>query len=415
MSDFETLFDKYSDVPRSILIKIQLLRQGVRYTERAMRAAEQEGAARQTYYIFSHDLTTTPDLNKRKEERSPETIELKDGTMIQTRINVNSPYIIDRIDDKFMLCENDKAIVEVAFLPEPQYYSKQLDDGTPMKKVVQYIPMLFSTVYQHCQFFDMGLECKFCDINVNVARQAKAGRGLLVYKKPEQVAEVLETAIKEPTHRHYLISGGSIVKKVSGMSDVDFYCNYLNKITDRIGRRYHGQVQTVAYPEQDVERIFETGIACIESNIEVWDPKLFKLICPGKDRFVGRDEWIERVIRSVDVFGEGRVCPNFVTGVEMAKPWGFRDVESAVESTLGGFEHLMVHGVVPRMDVWCIESSSFLGQVPRQEPPPVDYYVEIERGYYELMKAYGLPYPVAFCRRCCQIDPMYDWKELYPR
>jgi hypothetical protein len=420
MTYIETLFDRYSDVPKTILIKIELLRLGVRYTERVLDTAVKAGAAPQTYYIFSYGVTVTPDLQQRKEERSPETIILKDGTPVQTRLNKNSPYCIDRVDDKFIIYENNQPITdgnltEVTFLKAPKYYSRLLDDGTPMRKIVSSIPMLFSTLYQNCEFFNEGLECKFCDITPNVRSQVRSGRKMVVRKKAEQVAEVMEIALKEPTHRHYILSGGTILSKYAGMGDVDYYCSLLNTIIGRIGRRWRGTVQTIANSEKDTEKVANTGISSINPNIEVWDPKLFKMICPGKDKFVGRDEWVRRVIKAVDYFIEGGVNSNFVSGVEMAKPWGFKDVNSAVQSTLGGFEYLMVHDVTPRMDVWCIESDSWLGKVPDQEPAPTEYYVRIQQGYYDLMKKYGTYYPIAWCRECCQIDTIFDWKELYPR
>ena len=74
----------------------------------------------------------------------------------------------------------------------------------------------------------------------------------------------------------------------------------------------------------------------MHSNFEVWGKELFKAVCPGKNKLVGWDEWVKRVVKSVDVFGEGNVNPNFVAGVEMAKPFGFTDVDAAVKSTSEG-------------------------------------------------------------------------------
>ena len=37
----------------------------------------------------------------------------------------------------------------------------------------------------------------------------------------------------------------------------------------------------------------------------------------------------------------GKVQPSFVSGVEMARPHGFKTVDEAVKSTTSGFEYLM--------------------------------------------------------------------------
>ena len=123
-------------------------------------------------------------------------------------------------------------------------------------------------------------------------------------------------------------------------------------------------------------------------NFEVWDKRLFKIICPGKERFVGRDEWFRRLVESVEVFGEGNVHPGFVAGVEMAQPWGFKTIDEAVASTTEGFEFLMSHGVVPRPITWCIEPLSALGGHPMI---PLEYYIRIAKAWYETRKKYGVP------------------------
>ncbi len=157
---------------------------------------------------------------------------------------------------------------------------------------------------------------------------------------------------------------------------------------------------------EDIKKIHETGVGGIQPNLEVWDRELFKIMCPGKDKFIGYDEWIKRTIDAVDIFGVGRVCPNFVTGIEMAKPWGFADVSAAVKSTLGGFDFLMGHGVLPRLNMWIIEPNSAL---KGQQPAPLEYYMEIGKGYLELRQKHNMPTPFGFCRGCYRIDTTYDF------
>ena len=62
----------------------------------------------------------------------------------------------------------------------------------------------------------------------------------------------------------------------------------------------------------------------------------------------------------MDFWGPGLVNPNFVLGVEMAKPNGWEDVSSAVKSIAGGWDFLMGHGVLPRYRMWFIEAGSAL-------------------------------------------------------
>ena len=84
----------------------------------------------------------------------------------------------------------------------------------------------------------------------------------------------------------------------------------------------------------------------------------------------------------------GNVVPNFVAGVEMAKPYGFTDVDEAVKSTSEGLDYLMSQGVTPRLATWCVFANSVLGG---QEPPPLDYFIKMSRSWYQLWTKHRLP------------------------
>ena len=143
--------------------------------------------------------------------------------------------------------------------------------------------------------------------------------------------------------------------------------------------------------------------------MEVWDEKLFKWICPGKDKHIGYDEWIRRTIRAVDFWGRGRVHPNFVLGVEMAKPHGFDDVSSALKSTLGGWDFLMSHGVLPRYNLWTLEAGSAFENHPA---PPLEFFVEAQKGYAELRwkHRFDPPFPSTMYNNCYSLNSLQDFE-----
>jgi hypothetical protein len=65
-------------------------------------------------------------------------------------------------------------------------------------------------------------------------------------------------------------------------------------------------------------------------------------------------------------------------------------VDEAVKSTTEGMDYLMAHGVVPRPLSWGIEGGSALAG---HDPIPLDYFMKIDRNWYELMCKYRLPAP----------------------
>ena len=81
-----------------------------------------------------------------------------------------------------------------------------------------------------------------------------------------------------------------------------------------------------------VRRMRDAGITCHNANLEVWNKRLFQIIAPGKEKYVGYDLWVRRLLEAVDVLGEGRVSPNMVSGLEMVQPWGFESFGEALRA-----------------------------------------------------------------------------------
>lgn len=399
--EIEGYFGRYPDVPREVILKEDVLTQGLSFTDAALAIGQSFRV--KSYRLFSYDRVRMEELARQESVKVPEELFVKGGqyqlrrTSIQTRISPSSPYVVDASDGQLSLSLGGQKVAELEYPPAPKYYSKSFEDGTLYREVAPLTGnhILFVTVFRNCQLWGVKEECQFCDINVN-ARQMKQSRQFSLNaptKKVEQVVEALATAFSEETDAEYrplsyLMTGGAVSGKLGGMEGEEFYLRYVRAAKERLGNRWPCSLQTTAQDKKTLERYREAGVDCHQANIEVWDKRLFKIICPGKDRQVGRDEWIKRVVDSVDVFGEGNVCPNLVAGVEMSQPHGFKTVDEAVESTSEGLEFLMSHGVVPRLNHWCVEPGSTLGG---SDPAPLDYYIRIMQAYRETWQKYNLP------------------------
>jgi hypothetical protein len=149
-----------------------------------------------------------------------------------------------------------------------------------------------------------------------------------------------------------------------------------------------------ALPVEDVRRIRDAGIRIYHPNYEVWDPELFRKLCPGKARYVGREEWIRRILDAADIFGPPRVIPNFVAGVEMARPAGFTREEDAWDSTGEGLEYFMSRGIAPRFTTWCPEPLSVLGR--ENTASSLRYHVGLLRRWRDTHARFGLPAPPGY-------------------
>ncbi len=141
-----------------------------------------------------------------------------------------------------------------------------------------------------------------------------------------------------------------------------------------------------------MQRYKDYGITIYHPNYEVWDKRLFEIISPGKERYVGREEWHRRIFDAAEVFGARFVIPNFVAGVEMAKPFGFATIDEAIASTTEGLDYFMSRGITPRFTTWCPEPTTPLG---RDNPngAPLEYHIRLLEAYRETLEQHGLKPP----------------------
>ena len=399
----EDYFNKYRDVPHEVILKEDLLRLGLRFTEAALVYAEDRRT--KSYYLFSFDKVAHDDMKKKESARVPEDIRLSGGqydlrpTIVRVINSNNTPYIVDVVDDRLMMMEGTTPIAEVEYPENLPSCQKTFADGITYNQVVSRLffnAVAFLTNYRVCQYWGAKEECMYCDINNNV-RQLKKIRGPLevpkAFKDVQRVATVVEEYFREETDPNsrmlsVIMTGGTIKSKVNGKNYVDFTVDYIAAVREKIGNRIPFVAIVEAWQKADVKRLWDAGATAYNPNIEVWDKRLFETFCPGKSRHVGRDEWIRRTIDAVEIFGEGNVSPDIVAGVEMARPYGFETVSAAVESTTAGLDYLMSHGVVPHLDSWCIEEGTAFAGHP---PIPLDYFIQIDRAWYETWRKHKLP------------------------
>jgi hypothetical protein len=89
------------------------------------------------------------------------------------------------------------------------------------------------------------------------------------------------------------------------------------------------------------------------------------------------------------------VIPNFVAGVEMAKPFGFETVGEAVDSTVEGLDYFMSHGVTPRFTTWCPEPTTPLGR-DNPDGAPLEYHVRLLGAYRDALARHNLEPPPGY-------------------
>jgi hypothetical protein len=65
-------------------------------------------------------------------------------------------------------------------------------------------------------------------------------------------------------------------------------------------------------------------------------------------------------------------------------PYGFAEVDEAVNSTLEGYDFLIKNKIVPLGTNWCIQPGSNFYKLGATQPP-LEFYVKVDSGRYRLL------------------------------
>jgi hypothetical protein len=402
----ESLMERFA-VPREAVLKEDLLRTGIAFDDSALTDNLEGEVKPKSYFIFSFDQKPLAQLGEAAKRRPPEEIALTGGpwelrrTIVSVRVNPDSPYRIAAADGALRLSLDGRPIADVGLPPMPEYYRHLLENGKTVMETaptIQWGYLIYLTVLRLCQYFGAHEECRFCDINHNWRQHKREGRPYTGVKPVEDVLEALALIDRYDTDRvstAYTLTGGSVTSQVDGLAEADFYGRYAQAIEERFPGRWIGKVVAQALPKADVQRFKDYGITIYHPNYEVWDKRLFSIVSPGKERYVGREEWHRRIFDAAEVFGPRYVIPNFVAGVELAKPFGFATVDEAIASTSEGLDYFMSRGITPRFTTWCPEPATPLGK-DNPDGAPLEYHIRLLEAYRGKLEEHGLEPPPGY-------------------
>jgi hypothetical protein len=395
MDRLAELRNAYPEIHPSIIVKADVLREGVRKTPLLAEIAQ--WAMHDPHWLFDwhHDGPYTKEDADSVGMFQPELFQLEDDTTVKLIIDQASPYEICRSNGGYALLRNGKEVYPVFFPKKPKWYSLKTSDGVTMSSIaaLKGIDTFACCILNYCEYFKDKEECKYCNMNYNIANQRDLGVDKKIGKAARQLGEAAAAAFKEGNVRHVTITGGALKNRAK---ECDLYIGVVEEIRRQTGHQHDvlwGEVISQAFEPEDAVRLKKAGIQAVCWNLEVWDPRLFGIIAPGKALTVGRDNWLRCLQAAVGIFGRGNVCSSFVSGSEMAQPYGFKTVDDALESTIAGFDWLLQRDIVPRFNMWSnVVGSQFTDQVI----PPTEYWLRLGQARHDLMLKYEM-YPHATC------------------
>lgn len=408
-SPLREIIYKYPEVSPFVIIKIDVQRRGVFYTDSALKQLDPNIHQTKDVGIFG------PRDNKTVQ--APESLLLRDGTsiVVDSSSPEKNPYFVEFIDGRLVLTDSGEVIEEVEYWEKPEFYNEKTSSGIPMSRIATARPQRLSlTPYSYCHFWDNGNGCRYCDIFSNVkAKKSEDKYGFKVRLDPRDISETYKTALKEEGRftTTCLTSGSNTHGKEAFDDEVNYYIEVLQAMGENFtAKKFPSQLVATSFNEKQLRRLYEeTGLLGYTSDIEVLDKDLFNWICPGKAEWVGFERWKQNLYTAVDIFGKGHVNSGIVGGVELAQPNGFKTEADALKSTLEGVEELARHGVTVVHTVWIPRPGSYFENM---KIPSLDYYVNLAKGINDITEKYSLTVDSDDFRRCGN-HPNSDLARLY--
>ncbi|MCR4895745.1 MAG: radical SAM protein [Lachnospiraceae bacterium] len=394
---YKEVVARYPDLPATWILKADLQRRGLYYTEAATRKIDP------AIHATNSDVATGFRENR---DYVPEGLIWKDGSYLIANFDFDQkqpardPYTIDVVNDRIVVVDEDEVLEEIeGFWEKPDFYDKKASNGEPLRKYVQARPQRLDISMNHyCHFWDEpGEGCKYCPLSPSY---------LAAGKKEERydfryVKEALTEAVKQKGRfSAIMLTGGSQLSGSELLDDeLEGYLALLKIIGEIFdGDRVPTQLISSAFNERQLERLKnETKLLTYTTDIEVLNKEKFEWICPGKARHIGYDEWKRRLFAAVDIFGKGNVSSGVVLGVELAEGKGFTDEDEAFRAVTEEAESIISHGIALAANIWRPAPKSIL---QNGKAASLDYFVRTYREFDRLQHKYcPNPYTDDF-RRC---------------
>lgn len=266
----------------------------------------------------------------------------------------DSPYLLTGIDGRYVITDGS-AEVAVTIVPPPKFYEQSTTTGVLFSDIaVVHGSYVLITPSSRCDFFDDNLECAYCASGLGGA----GGSEESVYTVDE-VVETVKAVLTEGTCEIIYLSIGSGSGDDGG---VEFLTPYIRAIK----KHFNCLVAVEALPPKDnawIDHTYAAGADSVLYNFEIFDEELFRAICPGRAKMIGRARYVEALAHAVKIFPNGTVASHLIVGLE---PPG---------STTKGIDFLTQMGVVPILPIYRPSK----GKALRLEPLTAEIIIPIYR------------------------------------
>ena len=389
-------------------LKVQVMCEGIRYTDALGRAAMH---SMPNFYPYRFKAGE-PDPTGKGLATIPYLINTRDGTEIRVLGSGDSPWHVEGDRERGYLLVDDRSgqSVPIEFEPLDPWMTQTTADGLPLAKagLQTHGDMLVINVAPGCEYFlhkheGESMRCAFCAYGAPDERTAHlgqvTGRVEIPQQTLERMAEGLHAIVRQTTIRHIYLVGGSLT---DGRKEGERFLQLARFLKRQNRYGIPVALGSGAIPDDQIEQFRrEELVDFVCFNLEMWSEALFAKVCPGKNRYVGYPRWIEALETAVRVFGRGRVYSAMVAGIELDPEHGLSWQEAA-RTALEGAEDLCRRGVIP---IYSLMWPSGGKDRPDYHERIRGYFETLNLGYQQVRRKHGLHVSEGFmCHRCAYMQ-----------
>jgi hypothetical protein len=316
----------------------------------------------------------------------------------------------------YRLFDDMQSLCSVRPHPKPAWYAWAEQNGLRRATtgMNQHGDMLVANLTPACEYWQAPGEqrnyrCLFCGYGAVSERSECLGQKRGEAAVPEATLAEFRRVLPESraeTRHLYLVGGSLRDRDAEGQ-------RYLQLTQAAVAAEpsYRGRIGcgSQALPKAWSERVRAAGARYACFNLEVWDADLWTRICPGKARFIGREQWLQDMVDAVDVFGRGAVLSAFVAGAELVPPLGMAPAQ-ALASNAAGVDWLLARGIVP---IHSPLSPAITSEYSQAAAPDMDYFLRLNVETLRLRRRHALPLdPRYVCGGCLYAQIECDLERL---
>lgn len=373
-------------------LKLQLLSEGISFDSAFLAhfAGDLERMEKRRAYNDSDERSLDRD------RRIPQELYVND-VIVAVNYKPRSPWQLVHRHGSYWLVGEQGTEVAVTFPRRPHFFERVTPSGVVCGRVANLYggsSLAFFTPAT-CYYFRDGHECRFCSLQPNRSAQPYFVQAI----SPALAAAVLKIALATDADvlTQIMLVGGNVSAYDRGFRRHLDIAEALEQQQQAqpAGQRLETHIATMPPVDTGLFTALQGLHARVTMNIEVFDERLFEIICPGKARFYGRRRLLQALERAAQMVSGGRVHSLLIAGLE------------PVESTIAGIRYLASIGVTPIVNVFHNDRGSHYENHPR---PSYGALLDIACALQEVYRTYQLtPYWQGCGRNALDFEAQQGW------